>query len=103
MKNECFDYAANVANDLRKLYNGETVDECENIYDYISDALDVEYTLDSSRRLIGVNIYFALGGPTCWIDTRRCCVICHWASEDGYACVPSEICEEINMYFEELF
>ena len=63
--NECTEYARSIANDLCNLYDGETVDECESLYDYIADVLDVEYTLDSGKHLIGVNLYVTLGGPTC--------------------------------------
>ena len=54
MKNECREYAEMIRNDVNRLYGGETVDECESLWDYIADALDVEYTLNSQRELIGV-------------------------------------------------
>ena len=102
MKNECTKYAESIRNDLKKLFDGETVDECESLIDYLCEnALDVEYTLDSNKRLIGVRIYVTLGGPTCWIDTRGGEVVCAWGSDRESAWLASEVCEEINSYFED--
>ena len=64
MKNECTKYAESIRNDLNKLFDGETVDECESLIDYLGEnALDIEYTLNSQKELIGVRIYVTLGGP----------------------------------------
>lgn len=101
MKNECREYAEMIRNDINRLYDGETVDECENLWDYIADALDVEYTLNSQRELIGVRVYVTLGGPNCWIDTRSGEVVCAWGSDKESAWLASEVCEEINSYFED--
>ena len=101
MKNECREYAEMIRNDVNRLYDGETVDECERLLDYVADALDVEYTLNSSRELIGVRVYVTLGGPTCWIDTRNGEVVCSWGSDKESAWLASEVCEEINSYFED--
>ena len=101
MKNECREYAEMIRNDVNSLYDGETVDECESLWDYVSEALDVEYTLNSSRELIGVRVYVTIGGPTCWIDTRSNEVVCAWGSDKESAWLASEVCEEINSYFEE--
>ena len=40
MKNECREYAEMIRNDINRLYDGETVDECESLWDYVADALD---------------------------------------------------------------
>ena len=102
MKNECTKYAESIRNDLNKLFAGETVEECESLIDYLCEnALDIEYTLNSQKELIGVRIYVTLGGPTCWIDTRNGEVVCAWGSDKESAWLASEVCEEINSYFEE--
>ena len=102
MKNECTKYAESIRNDLKKLFDGETVDECESLIDYLCEnALDIEYTLDSNKQLIGVRIYVTLGGPNCWIDTRSGEVVCAWGSDKWSAWLASEVCEEIDSYFED--
>lgn len=100
--NESKKYAMSIRDDINSLYNGETVDECESLIDYLCDnVLDVEYILDSNRQLIGVNAYVTLGGPSCWLDTRHGEVVCCWGTEKESAWLPSEICEEINSFYEE--
>ena len=103
---ELQNYVDNIAKELKEIYNGEQVNdegETTNIYDYISDSLDVEYTLNSSKELIGVKLWVTLGGPNIYIDTRNGEVVGHWGSDCARAWVPSEICEEITSYFEEIF
>ena len=103
MKNECREYAEMIRNDVVSLYGGKTVDEYESLYDYVADALDVEYTLNSRRELIGVRVYVTLGGPNCWIDTYSGEVVCAWGSGKESAWLASEVCEEITSYFVEFF
>jgi hypothetical protein len=95
-----------IAKELKEIYNGEqTNEEGEEItlYDYISDTLDIEYTLNSSRSLIGVRLWVTLGGPNIYIDARNGEVVGHWGSDCARAWIPLEICEEINNYFDEIF
>lgn len=95
-----------VAEELKALYNGERAnedDEAKNLYDYIADCLDVEYILNSAKKLIGVKLWVTLGGPNIYIDSRAGEVVGHWGSDCARSWVPSEICEEINCYFEEIF
>ena len=101
MKNECREYAEMIRNDINSLYEGKIVDECESLFDYVAEALDVEYTLNSQRELIGVRVYVTLGGPTCWIDTRNGEVACAWGTDKESVWLASEVCDEINSYFEE--
>jgi hypothetical protein len=49
-KNEAQQYAESIRDDIKNLYeNGVDSDgEESSLYDYIADALDIEYTIDSS-------------------------------------------------------
>lgn len=40
-------------------------------FDYISDVLDIEYTISSEGQYLGARVLVAFGGPNIWIDTRR--------------------------------
>lgn len=98
-------YVDNVAKELKYIYNGEqTNDEGEpmTIFDYISDVLDIEYTFNSTMQLIGVRLWVTLGGPNIYIDTRAGEVVGHWGTDSARAWAPSEICEEITSYFDEI-
>lgn len=39
-------------------------------YDYLQDALDIEYTVNSKGEYIGARVLVAFGGPNIWINTR---------------------------------
>ena len=48
------------------------------LYEYISDALEVEYTNNLRGELIGVKILVTFGGPNVYVNTRS-------AKVEGYA------------------
>lgn len=102
---ELQNYVDNIAKELKEIYNGEQINddgETMTLYDYISDVLDIEYTLNSSKELIGVRLWVTLGGPNIYIDTRAGEVVGHWGCDAARAWVPSEICEEITSYFDDI-
>lgn len=44
-------------------------DEYPNAYDYLSDALEIEYVRDRQGNYRGAIVLVAFGGPNIWIDT----------------------------------
>jgi hypothetical protein len=40
-------------------------------FDYLTDALDIEYIVNGSRELLGARVLVCFGGPNVWVDTRR--------------------------------
>ena len=111
--NELQKYVDAIADELKTLYNADFTDEerdareesgePSDLYDYTADALDIEYTLDSSFLLLGVRLWVTLGGPNICIDTRAGEVVGHWGTDTARAWVPSEICDEINEIFDEVY
>lgn len=92
-------HAEYMRDDLRRAYNAD------GLYDYIVEQeLDVEYTLDSSKELIGVCLYIELGGPTTWIDTRRNELVVHHgdSANTGYALLDEGICDAITDIYREI-
>lgn len=49
---------------------GNNDDESPNAFDYLRDALDIEYVKDSGGNYRGAIVLVAFGGPNIWIDTR---------------------------------
>ena len=41
-----------------------------NGFDYLSDALDIEYIVNGKREYLGARVLVAFGGPNIWINTR---------------------------------
>lgn len=50
-------------------------------FDYIADALDINWILDSNREFKGARILVAFGGPNIWIDTYTQTVEGTWWTE----------------------
>jgi len=47
-------------------------------FDYICDALDIEYRVSNTRTFIGAHVLVAFGGPNIWINTQTDTVEGHW-------------------------
>lgn len=68
------------------LENPESID-CEwedgtpNAFEYLQDALDIEYIVSAKREYLGARVLVAFGGPNIWIDTRRKVVEGYWWGE----------------------
>ena len=109
MKNEraeLQDLCQHIADDLKAIYNGEATNEDGeevNFWDYLADALDVEYTIGSDKAYRGARIAVTLGGPNIYIDTRRGEVKGFWGTERAAAWIPSEICAELDAVMEEYY
>ena len=54
-------------------------------YDYLQDALDIEYIVSSSKEYLGAVVVVAFGGPNIWVDTRRGVVEGAWWGEKATA------------------
>lgn len=83
-----------IRDDLNRLYEADY---------YFSDALDIEYTIGASGDFRGARIAVALGGPNIYVDTRRGYVEGFWGADHWESWIPSEVCEEINDIFGELY
>lgn len=47
-------------------------------YDYLQDALDIEYIVSSNKEYLGARVLVAFGGPNIWINTRTQQVEGYW-------------------------
>ena len=50
-------------------------------YDYIGDALEIDFICNRERECKGAEILVTFGGPTIWIDTRYNNVVGAWGSD----------------------
>ena len=51
-------------------YNGEyEIGDTLSGYDYLTDALDIEYTVNSDKTYKGARVLVSFGGPNIWINT----------------------------------
>lgn len=111
--NELRNYCDGISADLEKLYNADWTDEereereisgeaCD-LYEYLSAALDIEYTVDSRGCYIASRIYVTLGGPNVWVDTREECVKGAWGSGREESYIGPEISGAIDEIMEDLY
>jgi len=70
-------------------------------FDYLADALDIEYTISSTGEYRGSRILVAFGGPNIWINTGLSLVEASWWGESvmihfhSDAMGIDETCEEL--------
>lgn len=50
-------------------------------FDYLQDALDIEYIVDRDGEYLGARVLVAFGGPNIWINTRTKTVEGYWWSD----------------------
>ena len=74
-----------------------------DIYEYFEDCLDVEYTIDSRGNYLGVCVWITLGGPSVWVDTRDRVVKLAWGSERAEWGISSDVANQIDEMFEEMY
>jgi hypothetical protein len=65
--------------------DGGTDDEPLSAFDYLADALDIEYIVNSKAEYLGARVLVAIGGPNIWIDTRRGIVDGYWWADSARA------------------
>lgn len=97
-------YLEGIRKEIENYYNGFEEDgEERSMVDYLSDVLDYEITLNSRMEYRSCKVWVTLGGPNVWIDTAENEIKLAWSNERESIWLPSEICEEIDFYFEELY
>ena len=84
------DHVQEIANDIQNGVVWEEGEEREGEMmdgmDYLSDALDINYTVSSDLKvMIGARILVAFGGPNIWVDTSKGVVEGYWGSDSATA------------------
>lgn len=106
MKNECKEYAQNVAEEIEAIYNGTTEKENDDgekmsLYDYVANALDFSAIVSSQKVIQSIRLYITLGGPTCYVDTELHAVVCTWGGDREEYSLDWDVCDEIESVIAE--
>lgn len=56
-------------------------DQPFSAFDYLQDALEIEYIVNSKKEYLGARVLVAFGGPNIWINTRTRQVEGYWWSD----------------------
>ena len=54
-------------------------------FDYLQDALDIEYIVNGKGEYLGARVLVAFGGPNIWVNTRTGTIEGHWWSDKATA------------------
>jgi len=54
-------------------------------FDYLQDALDIEYIVNGKGEYLGARVLVAFGGPNIWVNTRTNTVEGHWWADSCIA------------------
>lgn len=95
-KNHAAEYAKTVAEEIRE-------NTPEDIFEYLEDALEIEYTMNSAGEYRGARVAITLGGPNAWIDTRAGELVVYWGSDTAREWLPGSFIEQLDNTLEEYF
>jgi len=97
--------AAGIKKKHREDYDTDNLPEGWNVVsamDYISDALDFRYIVDSDRTFRDAEICISLNGPATWIYTEDATVNVWWDSK-GTQSIPFYVRDALREAMEELW
>ena len=81
------DHVKQIANTISNGFGEELNSDNEEMsaFDYLQDALDIEYIVNSKREYLGARVLVAFGGPNIWVNTRTKRVEGYWWGESASA------------------
>lgn len=98
MSHDLKNHVQHIANELTKGFS----DDAEySAFDYLEDALDIEYIVNSKGEYLGARVLVAFGGPNIWVNTRTGTVEGAWWSDRAEASFKDNI--GLNDALEELW
>jgi hypothetical protein len=66
-------------------------DEPISVYDYLSDALDIQYIVNSKGGYLAGRVLVAFGGPNIWVNTQTNTVEGYWWGDKAFSSFNDEI------------
>lgn len=82
------DHVQQIANTITNGFQDDDLncdDQPMSAFDYLSDALDIEYVVNGKGEYLGARVLVAFGGPNIWVNTRTKTVEGHWWGESAHA------------------
>lgn len=71
------------------------------LWDYMSDALDFRFLVNSNNEIIATKILVAFGGPNIWIDTETRAVELYWWTDRASYPISRDVAAAIDEWAEE--
>jgi hypothetical protein len=106
LENPESNYCPSCECEVELMGDDESCKECGDIvgpmsgFDYLNDALDIEYIISSDRKYLGARVLVCFGGPNVWVDTRYMRVDGHWWADSYNAAFTDnigidDVCQEL--------
>jgi len=54
-------------------------------YDYLNDALDIQYIVSGNKEYLGARVLVSFGGPNIWINTLNNTIEGYWWADSAFA------------------
>ena len=85
--NDLQNHVQSIADTLTNGFGDELNHDGEPLgaFDYLQDALDIEYIVSGKREYLGARVLVAFGGPNIWVDTKRGIVEGAWWGDKASA------------------
>mgnify|MGYP006956066145 CR=1 FL=1 len=100
---ECGEIITTEDNDAEAPQHCDTEAEALFIGDCLEDALDYEFTVNSSREYKSTKIWVALGGPNVWVDTAEHAVKLAWGVDREEYPLSYDASDAIDDYMSEIY
>lgn len=68
-------------------------DPWDTLFDYLTEALDIEYTIGYDFKLRGAKFWLTLGGPSVCFNSEEMCIEGYWGEERK--------CKYFNPYYND--
>ena len=88
MSNDLKNHVQSIADTLSNGFDLSSINddgEYTTAFDYLQDALDIEYIVNGKGEYLGARVLVAFGGPNIWVNTRTGIVEGAWWSERAEA------------------
>ena len=82
MSHDLKNHVQHIANEITK---GFSDDADYTAFDYLQDALDIEYIVNGKGEYLGARVLVAFGGPNIWVNTRTGTVEGAWWADRAEA------------------
>ena len=83
-KNGLLDHVKHIANTIESGEYETDNEDGPNGFDYLEDALDIQYIVSSDKKYLGARVLVAFGGPNIWINTQKQMVEGYWWSASEF-------------------
>jgi hypothetical protein len=88
MSNDLKNHVQSIADTLSNGFDLSSMNddgEYTTAFDYLQDALDIEYIVNGKGEYLGARVLVAFGGPNIWVNTRTGIVEGAWWSDRAEA------------------